>query len=58
MDHIYHNMVNHVVDREIRTIRDGVGQNYYDMSNERQVDVVVNYYNIITHDSLALNNTI
>jgi hypothetical protein len=40
------------VDRVIRTIRDGVGQNYYDMRNINQVFAVVNWYNITPHKSL------
>jgi hypothetical protein len=49
---------NRCVDRVIRTIRDGVGQNYCDFRNPQQVFVVVMTYTITTHLSLKIGRTI
>ena len=49
---------NRVVDRVIRTIRDGVGQNYYDFRNYYQVEKVVDFYNETPHLSLKINKAI
>jgi hypothetical protein len=47
-----------LVDRVIRTIRDAVGQNYYDMRNEKRVQQMVGFYNHTPHNSLKIGKMI
>jgi hypothetical protein len=49
---------NRVVDRVIRTIKDAVGQNYYDMRDSNKVQQAVEYYNLTPHESLKMGNAI
>jgi hypothetical protein len=49
---------NRVVDRVIRTIRDTLGQNYYNMRDNNRVQVMVDYYYHTPHNTLRLGKMI
>jgi hypothetical protein len=49
---------NRVVDRVIRTIRDVVGQNYYDVRDPERVKLMVSYYNHTPHNALRMGKMI
>jgi hypothetical protein len=49
---------NRCVDRVIKTIRDGIGGNYYNFANFDYLNNIVNIYNKTPHDSLTINKHI